>query len=45
MKLAFWATAANYWAQEKESTTLRAKGEQRQRAKWVSPADKTGGAP
>ena len=36
---------ADFRAQEKEGTTLRAKGEQRQRAKRVSPADKTGGAP
>ena len=36
---------ADFRAREKEATTLRAKGEQRQRAKWVSPADKTGGAP
>jgi hypothetical protein len=36
---------ADFRAQEKEGKTLRAKGEQRQRAKWVSPADKTGGAP
>lgn len=36
---------ADFRAEEKEGTTLRAKGEQRQRAKRVSPADKTGGAP
>ena len=36
---------ADVRTQEKEGTTLRGKGGQRQRAKWVSPADKTGGAP
>ena len=36
---------ADFRAQEKEGATSPAKGAQRWSAKWVSPADKTGGAP
>ena len=35
----------DFRAEEKGGAILRAKGEQRRRAKRVSPADKTGGAP
>ena len=36
---------ADFGAQEKEGATTLAKGGQRGFVKWVSPADKTGGAP
>jgi len=36
---------AEFRAQEKEGATIPAKGAQRWSVKWVSPADKTGGAP
>ena len=36
---------ADFRAREKEGTTIAAKGAQRRSLKWVSPADKTGGAP
>ena len=36
---------ADFRAHEKEGATVRAKGERRQRASRVSPADKAGGAP
>ncbi|HEV8259231.1 MAG TPA: hypothetical protein VGQ19_00565 [Burkholderiales bacterium] len=36
---------ADFRAREKEGTTIPAKGVQRRSVKWVSPADKTGGAP
>ena len=36
---------ADFRAQEKEGTTIPAKGGQRRSVKRVSPADKTGGAP
>ena len=36
---------ADFRAQEKERAAIPAKGAQRWSVKWVSPADKTGGAP
>jgi hypothetical protein len=36
---------ADFRAHEKEGATTRVKGERRQRASRVSPADKAGGAP
>ena len=38
-------TDADFRAREKEGTTIPAKRAQRWSVKWVSPADKTGGAP
>jgi hypothetical protein len=36
---------ADFRAQEKEGAAIPSKGAQRWSAKWVSPADKSGGAP
>ena len=36
---------ADFRTQEKEGAAIPAKGAQRWTGKWVSPADKTGGAP
>jgi len=36
---------ADLRTREKKGTTILAKGAQRRSVKWVSPADKTGGAP
>ena len=38
-------TDANCRAREKEGAAAPAKGQQRWSVEWVSPADKTGGAP
>ena len=36
---------ADFRAREKEGTTISGRGAQRRSVMWVSPADKTGGAP
>lgn len=36
---------AHFRARQRKGTTIPAKGAQRRSVKWVSPADKTGGAP